>query len=129
MVIVSEFENEKIISQFVGIIKCCDRVSKNDKRSHIPCVKISCLAEKNMKIWDSVYVHFIYIDNASEMYHSNWPLHYSANSLQLNSRSVVAHLEAPWHVEQEVCTSNPRLGEIFPFHLGSGGAHTFCGLV
>ena len=36
---VNESENEKIIRQNVGIIKCCDqsgdRESKNDKRHHI----------------------------------------------------------------------------------------------
>ena len=38
-----KFENEKIISKFVGIIKCCaqseDRVSKNDKSYHIWRIK------------------------------------------------------------------------------------------
>ena len=37
-------ENEKIISQSVGIIKCCDqncaRVSKNDKNCHIHSMKL-----------------------------------------------------------------------------------------
>ena len=44
-------ENEKIISQFVGTIKCYDQsgeVSKNDQSCHI------------CSIWDSVYIYYFY---------------------------------------------------------------------
>ena len=57
---VNEFENEKIIGQFAGIIKCCDqsgdRVSKNDKIYHIYSILgFNVVLGKSLKIWDSVY--------------------------------------------------------------------------